>query len=60
MNDGIYFDIVTIKNGVEYPVKRISISEVSKILIDSLMNGLSNVLGISEEDIKEYKEKHES
>lgn len=60
MTDGIYFDIVTIKEGIEYPVRRISVTEVSKILTNSMMDGISVVLGISENDIKEYREKHES
>lgn len=56
MNDGIYFDIVTIKDGVEYPVKRVNILDVSKILTDSTMDGLRKVLGISNNDMKEYRE----
>ena len=56
MKDGIYFDVVAIKDGVEYSVKRISASDVSKELVNSLMNGLGTVLGISEEDIKECEE----
>ena len=56
MNDGIYFDIVTIKEGVEYPVKRVNMLEVSRILTDSLMDGIGKMLGVSEEAIREYRE----
>lgn len=60
MKDGIYFDIVTIKDRIEYPVRRINVTDVDKILTNSMLDGLSEVLGISENDIKEYREKHES
>ena len=60
MKDGIYFDIVAIKNGNEYPIKRINIMETSKILTDSLMSGIGKVVGISEEAIEEYRENHDS
>ena len=56
MKDGIYFDILAIKDGVEYPVKRVSVLEVSKILTDSLMDGLGKALDVPEEAIKEYGE----
>lgn len=56
MKDGIYFDIVTIKDGAEYLVRRISVNDVSKILTNQIMDGLSTILGISENDIIEYKE----
>ena len=56
MKDGIYFDIVVIKDGMTYPVKRVSVLEVSKILSNSLMDGLGKVLGIPEDAIKEYGE----
>ena len=53
MKDGLYFDIVVIKDGIEYPSgRRISIADVSKILTNSMMDGLTTVLGISENDIK--------
>ena len=56
MKEGIYFDIVTIKDGTEYLVRRISVNDVSKILTNQIMDGLSTILGISENDIIEYKE----
>lgn len=59
MKDGIYFDIITIKDGVEYKGRRISVLDTTKLLTNSLMDGMSKVLGISEEDIKEYREKHD-
>ena len=56
MKDGIYFDIVVIKDGMTYPVKRVSVLEVSKILTNSLMDGLGKALDIPEDAIKEYGE----
>ena len=56
MKDGIYFDIIAIKEGVEYPLKRVSMLEISMILTDALMNGLGKAVDIPEEAIKEYRE----
>lgn len=60
MKDGIYFDIITIKDGVEYKGNRISILDTTKILTNSLMDGMSRILGISEKDIEEYRKNHDS
>ena len=60
MKDGIYFDIITIKDGVEYKGNRISVLDTTKILTNSLMDGMSRILGISEKDIEEYRKNHDS
>lgn len=60
MKDGIYFDIITIKDGVEYKGNRISILDATEILTNSLMDGMSRILGISEKDIEEYRKNHDS
>ena len=60
MKDGIYFDIITIKDGVEYKGNRISILDTTKILTNSLVDGMSQILGISEKDIEEYRKNHDS
>lgn len=60
MKDGIYFDIIIIKDGVEYKGNRISVSDTTKILTNSLMDGMSRILGISEKDIGEYRKNHDS
>ena len=60
MKDGIYFDIITIKDGVEYKGNRISILDTTKILTNSVMDGMSRILGISEKDIEEYRKNHDS
>lgn len=59
MKDGIYFDIVTIKDGVEYKGNRIGVLDVTKLLTNSMMDGMSRVLGISEKDIEEYRKNHD-
>lgn len=59
MKDGIYFDIITIKDGVEYKGNRISILDITKILTNSVMDGMSRILGISEKDIEEYRKNHD-
>ena len=41
---------------MEYPVKRVSVLEVSKILTNSLMDGLGKALDVPEEAIKEHRE----
>jgi hypothetical protein len=44
MKDGIYFEIFAIQNGKRYNVKIIDASEVSKIMANSVMDGLGKVI----------------
>lgn len=48
MKDGIYFEIFAMQNGKRYTVKIIDASEVSKIMANSVMDGLGKVIGFEE------------
>lgn len=48
MKDGIYFEIFAVKDGVRYNVKIIDGKEVSKIMANSVMNGLGQVIGFED------------
>ena len=45
MKDGIYFEVFAIKNGIKYNLKIIDAAEVSKIMANSVMDGLGTVIG---------------
>ncbi len=48
MKDGIYFEIFAVKDGLRYNVKTIDAAEVSKIMVNSVMDGLEKVIGFEE------------
>ena len=48
MKDGIYFEMFAMKNGIRYNSKIIDVKEVSKILANSVMDGLGKVIGFEE------------
>ena len=50
MKDGIYFEIFAIQNGVRYNAKTIDAAEVSKIMANSVMDGLGKVIGFEDTD----------
>ena len=50
MKDGIYFEIFAVQNGKRYNAKIIDVSEVSKIMANSVMDGLGEVIGFKETD----------
>ena len=50
MKDGIYFEIFAIQNGKRYNAKIIDASEVSKIMANSVMDGLGKVIGFEDAD----------
>ena len=50
MKDGIYFEIFAIQNGKRYNAKIINASEVSKIMANSVMDGLGKVIGFDDAD----------
>lgn len=50
MKDGIYFEIFAMQNGKRYNVKIIDASEVSKIMANSVMDGLGNVIRFEDTD----------
>ena len=45
MKDGIYFEIFAVKNNTRYNIKIVNTADVSKILVNSVMNGLENIIG---------------
>lgn len=50
MENGIYFEVFAVKDGVRYNAKIISINDVTKILTNSLMDGVGEVIGVKEEN----------
>lgn len=48
MKDGIYFEIFAVKDGVRYNAKIIGVEEVSRIMANSVMDGLGKVIGFKE------------
>jgi hypothetical protein len=50
MKDGIYFEIFAIQNGKRYSAKIIDASDVSKIMANSVMDGLGKVIGFEDAD----------
>lgn len=60
MKDGIYFDVIIIKDNSEYTLDRISVVDMSKTLIDSLMDGLGKSLGVPSAVLNGGKENSES
>lgn len=48
MKDGIYFEIFAVKDGVRYNARIIDVAEVSKIMANSVMDGLGKVIGFEE------------
>lgn len=50
MKDGIYFEVFAVKDDVRYNVKIIGVKDVSKIMANSVMDGLGKVIGFEETD----------
>ena len=46
MGNKIELDVFVVKDGLRYKVNTISINDVSKILTDSIMDGIGKVIGI--------------
>lgn len=55
MKDGIYLEVFAIKDGVRYIAKIIDVAEVSKIMANSVMDGLGKVIGFEETDHQNKK-----
>ena len=53
MENGIELDIFIVKDKIRYKVKTISINEVSKILANSLMDGVDKIINPDEDLTKE-------
>ena len=45
MKDGVYFEVFAVKNSIRYNAKIINVSDVSKIMANSVMDGLEEVIG---------------
>ena len=56
MKDGIYFEIFAVKDGVRYNAKIIDAKEVSRIMTNSVMDGLEKVISFEETDHSTDKE----
>lgn len=54
MNDGIYFEVFAVKDGVRYNMKIINSINVSTILINSIMDGIEKI--VTPEEVTEDKE----
>lgn len=52
-NDGLYAEIFAVKDGVRYDYHIVNIEDVSKILIDSLMDGIQKIIMGEVEDGEE-------
>ena len=42
--DGIYIEVFAVKDGVRYNAKVISLNDVSKVMTNSLMDGLQEII----------------
>lgn len=40
MEDGLYVSLFAIRNGVRYDFRTMEMKDVTKIMVDSMMNGL--------------------
>lgn len=43
-NDGIYIEVFAVKDGVRYNAQTISLNNVSKILTNSLLDGVQKII----------------
>ena len=50
MENGIYFEVFAVMNGVRYNAKIISINDVAKILTTNLLDGLAGITDVKKED----------
>lgn len=55
MKDGIYFEIFAMKDGKRYNAKIINASEVSKIMVSSVMDGVEKVIQFEDADLQTEK-----
>lgn len=44
IENGIYIDVFVVKDGLRYPLKTLDMGDVSKILVDNLMNGIEEIV----------------
>lgn len=55
MNDGIYFDVFVIKDGIRYNVRTLPVTQVSNILTNAMLDGLGNIINIDENKEEQSK-----
>lgn len=55
MKDGIYFEIFAMKDGKRYNAKIINASEVSEIMVNSVMDGVEKVIQFEDADLQTEK-----
>ena len=41
----IELDVFAVKAGIRYKVKTINVNDISKILVDSILDGIGNIIG---------------
>ena len=46
LEDGVYMELFAVKDGVRYDAKIVSMSEVAKILTNSMMDGVEKLWGV--------------
>lgn len=44
INDGIYIEVYAVKDGVRYNYQVISLNDVTKILTNSILDGLQEII----------------
>lgn len=43
MNDGVYMELFVVKDGIKYNAKILDMKDVTKVLTNSLMDGIENL-----------------
>lgn len=54
--DGIYFEVFAVKEGLRYNGQVISLNDVTKILTNSLLNGVQEIIMPKESEVAERRE----
>lgn len=52
IKDGIYVELFVVKDGQRYNVKTLSMNEVTKVLVNGLMDGVERLFGEDETNNK--------
>jgi hypothetical protein len=51
--DGIYIEVLVVKDGIRYNTKIVNMKDVSAILTNSLMDGIETVIGVDTHNDRE-------
>lgn len=57
--DGIYIEVFAVRDGVRYNAQVISLNDVTKILTNSILNGVQEIIMPTESEDKAIAEKNE-